>query len=171
MSTKNPISNILGSLFALIFVIIPFVFIIPYKIHDSDFQVFFINIGNLRYIGLIPVILGSCMILWCYWYFIFYGKGTPMHFIPPKKFVAKGLYRYMRNPMILGGFITVIGEALLFESSIILIYVLVFFLFWQPTLMFIEEPQLRKRFGKSYINYCKEVHRWIPRLTPYKKDS
>ena len=28
----------------------------------------------------------------------------------------------------------------------------------------IEEPELRKRFGESYAEYCRSVPRWLPRL-------
>jgi len=38
-------------------------------------------------------------------------------------------------------------------------------------LMVSEEPALRKRFGDSYIQYCKFVGRWIPRLTSYREDE
>ena len=31
-----------------------------------------------------------------------------------------------------------------------------------------EEPGLRKRFGKEYEEYCKNVPRYIPRLAPWK---
>ena len=31
-----------------------------------------------------------------------------------------------------------------------------------------EEPGLRKRFGKEYDEYCQNVPRYIPRLTPWK---
>ena len=34
-----------------------------------------------------------------------------------------------------------------------------------------EEPGLRKRFGKDYDEYCKNVPRYIPRLTPWKANQ
>ena len=30
--------------------------------------------------------------------------------------------------------------------------------------LFYEEPTLRKKFGGDYLEYCKNVHRWWPRL-------
>jgi len=64
------------------------------------------------------------------------------------------------------------GETLLFQSQGLLIYLLIMFGIINIRLMVFEEPGLRKRFGDSYIQYCKSVGRWIPRLTPYReKDS
>jgi len=31
-----------------------------------------------------------------------------------------------------------------------------------------EEPHLRRRFGASYIEYCKHVPRLVPRLRPWQ---
>ncbi len=33
--------------------------------------------------------------------------------------------------------------------------------------MLYEEPTLRKMFGGDYEEYCKNVHRWLPRLRPW----
>ena len=30
-----------------------------------------------------------------------------------------------------------------------------------------EEPVLRRTFGTDYDEYCRNVRRWIPRLTPW----
>jgi protein-S-isoprenylcysteine O-methyltransferase Ste14 len=32
-----------------------------------------------------------------------------------------------------------------------------------------EEPTLRRLFGDDYVDYCRNVPRWIPRLTPFDK--
>jgi protein-S-isoprenylcysteine O-methyltransferase Ste14 len=34
--------------------------------------------------------------------------------------------------------------------------------------IFSEEPGLQKRFGEEYVEYKKNVPRWIPRLKPWK---
>jgi protein-S-isoprenylcysteine O-methyltransferase Ste14 len=33
--------------------------------------------------------------------------------------------------------------------------------------VFYEEPTLRKKFGEDYIEYCRNVRRWWPRLRPW----
>lgn len=38
-------------------------------------------------------------------------------------------------------------------------------LFYIPV---VEEPQLERRFGESYREYCRHVPRFIPRLSPWR---
>ncbi len=102
----------------------------------------FFSIG-LYLIGLVGLIYTIML-------FHYEGEGTLAPFDPPKNFVAKGMYSYCRNPMIISLVIMVIAEAIFFNSLIILLYALSFF--FTKTLYFIyhEEPQLVKRFGASY---------------------
>jgi protein-S-isoprenylcysteine O-methyltransferase Ste14 len=50
------------------------------------------------------------------------GRGTLTPVDPPTQLVVRGLYRYVRNPMYLGAFTLLLGEAALFESSAIRLY-------------------------------------------------
>ena len=34
--------------------------------------------------------------------------------------------------------------------------------------LFLEEPESKRRFGQSYFTYMKEVPGWLPRLRPYE---
>jgi protein-S-isoprenylcysteine O-methyltransferase Ste14 len=103
--------------------------------------------------------------------FIRVGKGTLAPWSPTKKLVIKGLYRYVRNPMILGVLTVLLREALSLWSKNILIWAVCFFLV--NTLYFIasEEPGLEQRFGDEYREYKKHVSRWMPRFTPYSPDQ
>jgi len=33
--------------------------------------------------------------------------------------------------------------------------------------VFYEEPTLRGKFGKDYEKYCRNVRRWLPRVSPW----
>jgi protein-S-isoprenylcysteine O-methyltransferase Ste14 len=103
--------------------------------------------------------------------FILIGEGTLAPWSPTRKLVIKGLYRYVRNPMILGVLIVLLGEALTLWSKNILIWAACFFFI--NTIYFItsEEPGLEQRFGEEYRKYKKHVSRWIPRFTPYSPDQ
>lgn len=93
-----------------------------------------------------------------------HGKGTPAPWAPPKILVIIGIYRYVRNPMMMGVWCVLIGEANLFMSVGILIWFLMFFIgsiFFVPLW---EEADLERRFGESYREYKKDVPRWIPRI-------
>ena len=103
--------------------------------------------------------------------FIRIGKGTLAPWSPTRKLVITGLYRYVRNPMILGVLTVLLGEALCLWSKNILIWAATFFII--NTIYFIvsEEPGLEERFGKDYREYKKHVSRWLPRITPYSPEE
>lgn len=95
------------------------------------------------------------------------GKGTVMPWDPTQTLVITGLYRHVRNPIILGVLIIQIGEALLLSSYGIALLPLVFFIINTVYFIYSEEPGLEKRFGEAYLEYKRNVPRWIPRLIPW----
>jgi protein-S-isoprenylcysteine O-methyltransferase Ste14 len=111
---------------------------------------------------------GLTIMFLCISSFIRVGKGTLAPWSPPKKFVVVGLYRYVRNPMILGVIIVLLGEAIIFHSLPILKWAGYFFVINTIYFLIFEEPQLEGRFGQDYLTYKKKVGRWLPRLTPYE---
>jgi protein-S-isoprenylcysteine O-methyltransferase Ste14 len=100
--------------------------------------------------------------------FILIGNGTIMPWDPTRKLVVAGVYRYVRNPMILGVLTLLVGEALLFASYIIAALALLFFGINTVYFIFSEEPGLVKRFGQEYREYMQNVPRWIPRRKPWQ---
>jgi len=122
-------------------------------------------------IGAIALMLiGGAIMLECVWDFAWTGRGTAAPFDPPRRLVITGLYRYVRNPMYLGMAVFLIGEAFVLPqvtremllmlavlAAIIAVFVLTY-----------EEPALRRLFGEDYETYCRNVRRWLPRLTPYR---
>ena len=46
--------------------------------------------------------------------FTSYGQGTPAPWAPPKILVTIGIYRYVRNPMMLGVWCVLLGETIFF---------------------------------------------------------
>jgi protein-S-isoprenylcysteine O-methyltransferase Ste14 len=172
---KPEIAEAIKSLFGtlgFLFVLLPiFLALIPFMILTSPNHANLFGLGEFRYFGVLPIVMGVIVYLWCSFAFVFTGKGTPIHTMPPKKFVVKGLYRYVRNPMYLACCLVLTGETLLFQSQGLLIYLLIMFGIFNIRLMVSEEPALRQRFGESYIQYCKSVSRWIPRLTPYQEED
>jgi len=35
----------------------------------------------------------------------------------------------------------------------------------------VEEPQLERRFGDPYRDYCRNVRRFVPRLSPWQSPT
>ena len=109
-----------------------------------------------------PIALGACGLLKCVWDFAAIGRGTLSIVDPPRKLVVRGLYRYVRNPMYVSVLTIVFGEALFFQSKPLLQYALGCLLAVHLIVTFYEEPTLRRRFGESYVDYCRAVRRWLP---------
>jgi protein-S-isoprenylcysteine O-methyltransferase Ste14 len=138
--------------------------LVPYLLLSWDIRFFSFEIGAIRFLGLLPVLLGAVIYLLCAWDFTFIGMGTPAPIDPPKVLVVKGLYCYVRNPMYVGITLVLLGEALLFQSAVLLLYAGLLLVCANLFVVYYEEPTLRRLFGPSYESYCKSVGRWIPRL-------
>ena len=96
------------------------------------------------------------------------GNGTPAPWDSTTKLIVTGPYAYVRNPMITGVVLILTSEALMLPSLAIGIWAVLFLIINMFYFPLSEEPGLRKRFGKEYDEYCKNVPRYIPRLTPWK---
>ena len=114
---------------------------------------------------------GAAICLACIATFVVIGRGTPAPFDPPRQFVAVGPYRFVRNPMYIGGAILLAGFALYLRSGAALILCLPALLLAHVFVVAYEEPTLRSKFGASYENYCRTVNRWIPRVNSARASS
>lgn len=105
--------------------------------------------------------------------FIQYAKagGTPMPIAPTQRLVVNGFNRYVRNPIYLGLLTVIVGQALLFGQSGLLLYAAIA---WVVTASFVrlyEEPTLTRQFGAQYQAYRRAVPAWWPRLRPWTPDE
>jgi protein-S-isoprenylcysteine O-methyltransferase Ste14 len=117
---------------------------------------------GVEILGVGLMIAGGVLGLACVGAFIVRGKGTPAPFDAPKIFVAVGPYRYVRNPMYVGGLLLLLGLGLYEHSVSILLMALTLLLVVHLLVVLYEEPTLRKLFGASYEEYCKSTRRWLP---------
>ncbi len=120
-------------------------------------------------VGAGAAVYGSCLLR-----FLAAG-GTPAIFFTrrlksligeePPRLVESGLYRASRNPMYVGVLLVVFGQAVVFASPAVALYGTVLWLLFHLTVVFQEEPHLRKEYGPSYDEYCRRVPRWLGRPT------
>lgn len=118
----------------------------------------------MRGLGLISLIAGIGLFVYCSVIFKIKGRGTPVPIEPPKKLVASDIYKYTRNPIYLGYWLIVFGEFLLFGHFLLLLYLLLFMLANHLYVVVFEEKELKRRFDGSYTDYTKKVPRYFPRL-------
>lgn len=115
-------------------------------------------------LGLVLMFAGAALAISCIATFVIRGRGTPALFDPPRRFVAVGPYRYVRNPMYIGGFALLFGLALSLRSISILLMTTILLPLCHLLVVRHEEPSLARKFGNPYQNYLLTVRRWLPRM-------
>ena len=119
-------------------------------------------LGFFRYVGVLFIGIGGALYVWCLWHFTVSGRGTPVPIDPAEALVVQGPYRWVRNPMYVAVVTVLLGEALLFEARLLLVYAAGVFTAFYLFILLYEEPTLRRQFGDGYRRYCNDVSRWFP---------
>jgi protein-S-isoprenylcysteine O-methyltransferase Ste14 len=125
----------------------------------------------LQALGGVCVGLGLVLIVGTARLFGTIGRGTLAPWDPPKRLVVRGVYRYVRNPMMSGALLTLLGEALLSACLPLLCWLAVAGVVYAVYIPLSEEPGLARRFGDDYMEYKKNVPRWVPRRKPWQLDD
>ncbi len=121
--------------------------------------------GTEEWAAITVIAIGITIYLYtAFWGFAVIGGGTPAPIAPTKILVVKGLHRFVRNPMYIGVALVIGGQAWLFHSLHIAIYVVCMLLVAHLFVIFYEEPTLHKQFGEEYKRYRASVPRWIPKF-------
>jgi protein-S-isoprenylcysteine O-methyltransferase Ste14 len=130
-----------------------------------------IELGFYKYLGLPFVIFGVLFYFSTTLSFLYKGKGTPAIFFSkpfkflvgeePKEFVSSDLYKFSRNPMYLGVVMQVFGLGVIFESISLVVYSFLLWLIFHIVVVALEEPHLKKKYGKKYGDYLKKIPRWF----------
>lgn len=92
------------------------------------------------------------------------GRGTPLPVDAPRRLVTTRLFAVVRNPIMAAELLVIWAVALYVASLGVALYALAISVGAQLMVLHVEEPELRKRFGQSYEDYCRNVPRWFPRL-------
>jgi protein-S-isoprenylcysteine O-methyltransferase Ste14 len=135
---------------------------IPWILGVRNAQPDWRNPADVAAIAVIAV--GALVLLTCAWEFAHNGRGTLSPVDAPRELVVQGLYRYVRNPMYVGGVLILAGDVWLIRSAGLLLYAAIWFSAVNVFVILYEERVLRRRFGASYENYTRRVHRWVPRF-------
>jgi glucose/arabinose dehydrogenase/protein-S-isoprenylcysteine O-methyltransferase Ste14 len=116
------------------------------------------------YAGLPLFAAGAALWLWSVLQFV-RAKGTPIPLNPPPKLIEDGPYRYVRNPMLAGVFIMLLGLGVLLRSwSLAAVFTPLFILSALLEFKFIEEPELERRLGDAYRSYRARTPMLVPRI-------
>ncbi len=121
-------------------------------------------LGPLRLPGAVLILGGLALSEYCLGLLLRHGHGLQAPFDQPTVLVHTGPYCRVRNPMALGFIAMLLGVALLFTSTLLLLYALLMGSVVHALIVLREEPALHRRFGRRWEGYAREVPRWIPRV-------
>jgi protein-S-isoprenylcysteine O-methyltransferase Ste14 len=118
--------------------------------------------GRFIAIALIPLCLGTLLLLRCVREFYVAGSGTLAPWAPPVRLVTGGPYRFCRNPMYIGVVTILGGWCVIWRLESLWIYFVVVLCVFQVRVMLVEEPWAARKFGTTWDAYRARVPRWIP---------
>jgi protein-S-isoprenylcysteine O-methyltransferase Ste14 len=76
------------------------------------------------------------------------------------KLITRGVYRWSRNPQVVGWFLTYVGVAVFGRSGAALLIAVLLLLAFVPWIL-AEERALERRFGDEYRRYCSQTRRFL----------
>ncbi len=123
-----------------------------------------------RLLGLGLIALGLTLMYRTISLFWRVGDGTLAPWDATRNLVVEGPYRHVRNPMISGVILVLLGEAAILRSFVLLTWATIFFTVNAIYIPLWEEPGLVHRFGEPYLEFKKNVPRWLPRLRPWRPE-
>ena len=122
--------------------------------------IYHVALNPFNYFGVLVIVLGLWLNLSSKKKVI-KEQTTIIPFEKPRVLVSKGIYKYSRNPMYLGMFIMLLGEALLLSSIGACIMSGIFMPLITIKFIIPEENILEEVLKNEYLNYKESVPRWI----------
>ena len=151
----------------LVVVVVPYGLLTTFAAGDTRWGDGSLIVWLPRFAGVVLLVIGLALFSWCVSLFARVGQGTLAPWDPTRNLVAVGPYRFVRNPMISGVALMLIGQALLWGSWMMGIWACVFVFINHIYFVLSEEPGLERRFGENYRIYKANVPRWVPRIWPW----
>ena len=124
--------------------------IVPIYTFNNDVNT--LGLGNLKYLGFPILIIGLLIYVISLWHWDANNTSTV---------IDDGIYKFSRHPQWLGAILILIGDIFIFNSFKALIISIIVFIGFNILIIFIEEPNLKKKYGNKYTDYCKNTNRWI----------
>ena len=158
---------LLGS--ALFFLIAPVTvgFVVPWWIAGWQMGLSTPESNLFRVAGVALVVLGLVPLIESFGRFALVGLGTPAPVAPTQHLVVTGFYRYVRNPMYLGVLAIILGNALILETGAVFAYAALSRSASQRSSWATKSRLCAASSALNTKQFCRNVPRWIPRLTPW----
>lgn len=87
------------------------------------------------------------------------------------KLITGGVFSHCRNPLYVGNILLAVGLSLVIHSTLFYLTVLPFVLIAYISIVSAEERFLHNKFGNEYVEYCSDVHRWLPKWRGWSRTT
>ena len=108
-----------------------------------------------------------------FWGVAYAGSLTRVASVGAPEVILAGPFAYVRNPLYIGNILLYTGIGIMSNALMpwLQILALVYFSFQYGMIVSLEEEFLEKEFGAAYMEFKKNVPRFIPRWTPYEHSA
>ena len=88
-----------------------------------------------------------------------------------KDLVTEGMFGVCRNPLYVGNMLLYTGIFLLHGNPLLIVAGVSLFAFMYQCIVYAEEAFLLRTFGEAYRAYCRDVPRWMLRLSNFSQST
>lgn len=88
-----------------------------------------------------------------------------------KDLVTEGMFGVCRNPLYVGNMLLYSGVFLLHGNPLLIVIGIGLFAFMYQCIVYAEEAFLLRTFGDAYRDYCRDVPRWMLRLSNFSQST
>lgn len=85
-----------------------------------------------------------------------------------QELITDGPYSIVRHPLYFFSLIGALGIGFGSENILVLALLIIFYLFYYPLTILVEERKLTDQFGQAYLDYMERTPRFLPKLSLYK---
>lgn len=124
------------------------------------FPIRFILVGYYRLLGILFIVLGIIINIWADNIFK-QEKTTVKPGEIPSALITYGPFHISRHPMYLGFVSILLGTSTVLGSISSFIAPILMFVTLRNIFILDEEKQMKKVFGKKYLEYQNQVRRWL----------
>jgi len=114
----------------------------------------------IRVIGILPLLLGVALFVWARATFRRHMTAL-MPWTRTTTLVTDGPYGFSRNPIYLSFVLVYLGLSFIFNSTYVLIMLVVVMVLFDRLQIPREESYLRGLFGDEFDSYAAKVRRWL----------
>jgi len=162
--TRGEIRSVLLTIAAAVALHAAFTVSVPLiLLHMVDGRARIFAFGLWPWFGIPVVFAGVACYVWALGQLL-RRKTSALPGMAPVALETTGLYSHVRNPVLLGVVLILAGEAVNARSLLLAIYAAIYWLALDRLVAVREERDLCVVFGDRYLDYCRNVPRWLPKF-------